>query len=326
MIAKAPRPRVAILAIDGLFDLGFAAVLDTLSIANELNREPIYDLRVVSLRKRVVSQRGAIIATTRVDWDETPDVLVVPALGAKMPEVLVPELATRPVVEACKLLRHWAAGGATIAAACTGTFVLASAGLLDGHRATTTWWLAPLFRARYPATELDEGNMIVQSAPFITAGAALAHLDLALWLVRRQSPTLAALVARYLMIDQRPSQAAFAISDHLVHDDELVRRFEAWVRKNLVDRFSLEEAAKTIGASPRTLQRKVQSVLGKSPIAFVQDLRIERAVHLIKTSHESMDTIAGKVGYADAVTLRTLFRKKTGRGVRELRAQMERPR
>jgi len=320
MIANTPRPRVAILAIDGLFDLGFASILDTMSIANELNREPIYELEVVGLQKKVVSQRGSIIPTVRAKWDETPDIVVVPALGAKSPEALVPALAARPVVAACELLRAWGAGGATIAAACTGTFVLATSGLLDGHRATTTWWLAPLFRERFPDTELDDGNMIVASAPFVTAGAALAHLDLALWLIRRQSPSLAALTARYLMIDTRPSQAAFAIPDHLMHDDDLVRRFESWVRKNLVDRFSLEEAAKKIGASPRTLQRKVQNVLGKSPIAFVQDLRVERAIHLIRTSNDSMDTIAERVGYADAVTLRTLLRKKTGRGVRELRA------
>ena len=70
-----------------------------------------------------------------------------------------------------------------VAAACIGTFVLAESGLLDTHRATTTWWLAPLFRKRYPNVELDESNMIVKSGRFVTAGAALGHLDLALWLI-----------------------------------------------------------------------------------------------------------------------------------------------
>lgn len=75
-------------------------------------------------------------------------------------------------------------GGATITALCIGTFVLAESGLLTRQRATTTWWLAPLFRKRYSDVLLDESDMIVKSGRFVTAGAALSHVDLALWLVR----------------------------------------------------------------------------------------------------------------------------------------------
>ena len=318
MIANPPRPKLAVFAIEGLFDLGFAAVIDTLTTANELGREPIYDLSIVGLKRRVVSQRGLTLPIDQLARDATPDIVVVPALGAKQPDTLVPALESRTVAAAGEVLRHWSAQGALTAAACTGTFVLASSGLLDGHRATTTWWLAPLFRERFRDVALDDGDMIVASPPFVTAGAALAHLDLALWLVRKKSPALAAMAARYLVVDPRPSQAAFAIPDHLMHDDALVNRFEGWARRNLVG-FTLDAAAKHIGTSPRTLERKVRAVLGKSPIAYVQDLRVERAVHLIKTSGESIDTIAERVGYADGVTLRTLLRRKTGRGVRELR-------
>src|SRR5438034_1083754 len=73
-----------------------------------------------------------------------------------------------------------------MAAACIGTFVIAESGLLDHHHATTTWWLAPLFRKRYPHVLLDESNMIVKSGRFVTAGAALSHIDLALWLVESE--------------------------------------------------------------------------------------------------------------------------------------------
>ena len=104
-------------------------------------------------------------------------------------------------------------------AACIGTFVMAESGLLDHQRATTTWWLAPLFRKRYPNVLLDESNMIVKSGRFVTAGAALSHMDLALWLVRSVSPQLAALTAKYLIVDSRPSQSAYALTDHLVHSD-----------------------------------------------------------------------------------------------------------
>ena len=106
---------------------------------------------------------------------------------------------------------------------------------------------APLFRERYPRVILEESRMVVGSSSFITAGAALAHIDLALWLVRRSSPALAAMTARYLVIDPRPSQAIFMIPDHLIHTDPLVERFEQWARHRLTDGFSLNAAANATG-------------------------------------------------------------------------------
>jgi transcriptional regulator GlxA family with amidase domain len=75
-----------------------------------------------------------------------------------------------------------------------------------------------------------------------------------------------------------------------------------------------------VGASERTLERRVRAVLGKTPLSYVQDLRVEMAVHRLRTTSESVEEVASVVGYADGVTLRTLLRKKTGRGIRELRA------
>ena len=85
-------------------------------------------------------------------------------------------------------LRRWHRGGARIGAACIGSFLLAESGLLDGHDATTTWWLGPLFRRRYPNVALDENRILVPAGDFVTAGAAMGHLELALWLVRRSAP------------------------------------------------------------------------------------------------------------------------------------------
>lgn len=197
---------------------------------------------------------------------------------------------------------------------------LREGGLLDGHTATTSWWLAPLFRRRFPRISLDDSKMLVASPPYVTAGAALAHVDLALGLVRRRSPALAALTARYLLVDSRASQAVYAIPDHLAHADPLVERFEGWARRNLARGFSLAEAANAIGTSERTLARRMQQVIGKSPLSFVQDLRVEHAVHLLQTSHDSVDQVAEQVGYSDGVTLRSLLRRKLGRSVKDLRA------
>jgi transcriptional regulator GlxA family with amidase domain len=140
------------------------------------------------------------------------------------------------------------------------------------------------FERAIPTVRLDESHMLVKSGRLVTAGAALSHMDLALWLIRQQSPKLAAVTAKYLIVDSRPSQSAYALTDHLIHNDPLVERFERWARTRLAHGFSLDEAAKAVAASKRTLARRMQAVLGKSPLSYFQSLRVERAVHLLKTA------------------------------------------
>jgi transcriptional regulator GlxA family with amidase domain len=318
--------RIYVLALNEVFDTGLSTLLDTFSMANDLAgsagaASTRFDVTLVGVRSRVRTSQGLSVPIRLATRLVRPEVVLVPALGAKMPKTLRVALERRDVKDAQALLRHWSGSGTLAGAACTGTFVLAGTSLLNGQNATTSWWLAPFFRERYPHVVLDDSRMVVSSSRFVTAGAALAHLDLALWLVRRRSPALAALTARYLVVDPRPSQAAFAIPDHLAHSDPLVERFERWARRQLAQGFSLGEAARAVVTSERTLARRLQSVLGKSPLAYVQDLRVERAVHLLQTSSASVDQIAAQVGYADGVTLRTLIRRKIGRGVRELRAR-----
>jgi transcriptional regulator GlxA family with amidase domain len=317
--------RVAVLALEGVFDTGLAAVLDTLSTANELaamqgHAAPPFELQVVGTRARVHSAQGLRVPVRRADQLGRADWLVLLALGTKMPEPLLLALQRPDVRDALGLLRQVHADGAGVAAACIGSFVLAESGLLDGHEATTTWWLAPLFRQRFPQVRLDASRMVIASGRFATSGAALSHMDMALWLVRQVSPELAALCARYLIVDSRPSQSVYAISDHLAHADPLVERFDRWVRDHLHQPIELDAAAAALGTSKRTLARRLQEVLGKSPIDHVRDLRVERAVHLLKTSSQSVDRIAEQVGYADGVTLRTLLRQRLRKGVREIRA------
>ena len=318
--------RIYIVALQNTFDTGLSTLLDTFSVANELAASSKalttrFDVTIVGVRSRVTTSHGLSIPARRATGLAHPDIALVPAVGAKMPDTLSRLLDQREIVDAQSLLRHWFQRGTMLGAACTGTFILAEASLLNGHHATTSWWLAPFFRERYPQVVLDESRMIVHSSPFITAGAALAHLDLALWLVRHRSPALAALTARYLVIDSRPMQATFAIPDHLAHADPFVERFERWARRRLGDGFSLHDAARAVRTSPRTLTRRLHAVIGKSPLAYFQDLRVERAVHLLQTSNHSVDQIAYRVGYASGATLRTLIQRKIGRGVRELRAR-----
>jgi len=315
--------RIDVLVLDYVFDLGLSAVLDVFNTANELIgiselAVPKFEAHIVGIRRSVKTAHGLNVPV-RAIGGRAPDVVVLPAIGFKMPEALEAALSRPDIRDAADALKRWSRLGSTMTAACIGTFVLAEAGLLDGRRATTTWWLAPLFRKRYPDVLLDESNMIVKSDRVVTAGAALSHMDLALWLVRSVSPQLASLTAKYLIVDTRASQSAYALADHLIHDDPVVRRFEEWARSRLSRGFSLDEAAKAVGASKRTLARHLESVLGKTPLSYFQSLRVERAVHLLKTGSASVDEIAARVGYADGATLRLLLRRRLNVGIKELR-------
>ena len=317
--------RLVIFALDGLFDTGLTVLLDTFAMANELAAshgfatEP-FDVRLVGVRRRIRTAHGLSTSVEPVSTISRADWVVVPAPGIREPERLIERMQDRDARDAMTYLRRWHADGIGVAAACIGTFLLAETGLLDNREATTTWSLAPFFRQRYPAVNLDDSRMVVASHRVVTAGSAMGHLDLALWLLRQASPELATLVARFMLIDRRSSQAEYIIPDYLAHADPLVARFERWARDNLSLGFSLQAAAAALSVGPRTLQRRTEAVLGKSPLAFFQDLRIERAQHLVSVGYD-LEKIASEVGYADSATLRTLLRRRLGRGVRELRTE-----
>src|SRR5262245_50131494 len=317
--------RIEVLALDGVFDLGLSAVLDAFQTANEVGELaglaiPPFQVSVVGVRKTVRTSQGLSVPV-RPPARRPPDCVVVPAVGFKMPGALETALGRSDVRDAADTLREWARRGATVTAACIGTFVMAESGLLDGERATTAWWLSPLFRKRYPRVELDDSSMVVKSGRFVTAGAALGHIDLALYLVRNVSPQLAALTENYFIVDSRPSQSAYALVDHLVHSDPIVQRFEIWARARLKHGFSLDAAVKAVGTSKRTLARRMQSVLGQSPGGYFQNLQVERAVHLLKTGTASVDEVALRVGYAEGATLRHVLRRRLKVGIKEIRRQ-----
>ncbi|MEL6225116.1 MAG: helix-turn-helix domain-containing protein [Cyanobacteria bacterium J06627_8] len=281
-------------------------------------------MTITGVRPSMQTRLGLYVSATLATSLPCPDIVVVPALADKTPELLDAALQRPDVKEAQQVIQHWYRSGTLVTAACTGTYILAAIGLLDGIRATTSWWLAPDFRKRFPNVILDDSHMLVVQEQRVTAGAALAHIDLALWIVRQHSVEIAQWVSRYLMIDGRPSQAVYAMANHLAHNDSLIERFEHWARQNL-NRFTMTGAATAVGVSERTLQRRCQEVLGRTPIAFVQDLRIEQAIYRLQVTDASVEEIAQAVGYRDGVTLRALLRRKTGCSVRELRRINKQP-
>ncbi|WP_422733398.1 GlxA family transcriptional regulator [Micromonospora sp. WMMD558] len=317
--------KLAVLAYDGVFDSGISALLDVLDGANAMRGEipqppPAWQVSTVGFRRRVRTGAGHVISTLPIAEARAVDLLLVPALAERRPDALLAHASGPESAAVRRLVAEVRGRNVPVASACTGTFLLAESGVLDGRRATTSWWLAPVFRKRYPAVTLDESRMVSMSDGVLTAGAAFGHVDLALAVVRMSSPALADLVARYLVVDERPSQSAYTIPSALAQSDPTVAAFERWARTHLSEPISIPDAADALGVSERTLQRIVRRNLGVSPVRFIQDLRVEQATHLLRTTDLSLDAIARRVGYEHAHTLRVLLRQRTGSTAAELRA------
>jgi transcriptional regulator GlxA family with amidase domain len=314
---------VALVVYDGVFDSGLAAIIDVLANANDLGGQlsdpPSWHVTTVAATPEIRTAAGHIVPTSSLTDAQDAELLIVPAVGENRPQELLAHVRGDRSLPVRDLIARTRKRGTPIASACAGTFLLAETGILDELRATTTWWLAPVFRASYPAVHLDDSQMVITSDRVTTAGAAFGHVDLALSIVRASSPALADLVARYLVVDERPAQSAYTIPSALAQSDPTVAAFERWTRERLAQSISIPAAAKAIGVSERTLQRSIQRVMGTSPIRFVQDLRIERASHLLRTTDLSLEAISRKVGYQQPNTLRILLRARTGKTTTALR-------
>jgi transcriptional regulator GlxA family with amidase domain len=304
---------VGVVAVPACWDSGLVTMLDVLRGANTARAAvdpdiPEIAISTVGVTEQPVRTAGGLLVPVDVAIDDVRssdlDLLVVPALAVNTPAGIVDALSREDVRAIRGTVRDWADDGRPVAAACTGTFVLADAGLLDSRQATTSWWLVDDFRRRYPKVALDMSRMVVADGPVTTAGAAFAHIDLAMHVVAALSPQLADATAGLLLFDQRPARSADAAHTYLSSTDRLVIDFESWVRANLERDISVAEAAYSIGTTRRTLERRVRQQLGVTPYALVQRLRAERAHHLRQTTSLTLDQIAVHVGLRNASTLR----------------------
>jgi transcriptional regulator GlxA family with amidase domain len=245
------------------------------------------------------------------------DVLVLPGLSMASAPALDRGLVRPDIVRGCALIRRALAKGVLVAASCSATFVLGAAGVLDGQDATTTWWLAPDFAQRFPRVSLRQDRMVVRSGRIFTAGSAFAHADLMLAIIAHTtSPALAHMVAKYLLLDERSSQARYMVLEHLRSADPVVRALERFIGQNLARQLSLAELARATATSPRTLARKLESALGTTPLRFAQRLRVARALQLLETTTQSVEAVASAVGYADPAAFRRVFRRELGESPR----------
>lgn len=303
---------VGVVAIPGTFPSSFTSVLDILRVAEALRPSvdrgiPSVSTTVVGPHARVRTLGGLVVETDRLLSEpmDDLDVLVVPTLGVLTEAELEAALALPEVRALSAALRDGPPMAVpTLAGACTGTFVLAEAGRLEGVRAATCWWLTGAFERRYPTVSLDHTRMVVRSEGVLTAGAAFAHIDLAISLVAQVSERLAETVARHMLVDERPARSSQALLGHLSATDALVTQFEDEVRARIGEPIAIPELADALNVTRRTLERHVRQRTGVTPGQLVQRLRVQSAQHLRRTTELSMDQVARRVGYANAVTLR----------------------
>jgi transcriptional regulator GlxA family with amidase domain len=284
--------KVAVLEIRGCMASSAAITHDVLTVANRIGgaakRVPPFEVAAVRVGP------GRIRAALR-----GVDLVIVPGLGTASAGELDQHLESSLCRRAGAMLVEAFEAGAMLAASCASTFLLAEAGLLDGRRATTTWWLAPFFRRRYPDVDLVVDQMVVADWPVATAGAAMAQMD--------------------LMLDERLSQVPFMAITYLAGQDPKIARAESWVRRNIGRDFAMEELAGAVALTPRTFARRTAAICGVSPIQFVQRIRLETARHLLETTRLSVGEIARRVGYAEPSTLRRLVRRDTQHSPRHFR-------
>lgn len=320
--------KVVVLALEGVFDSSLSLTLDALATANRLSRlsegSEIFAFDLFLPGQRTVSTRNGGQYAARSRLPRGPKAaLVVPGLGLATEQEIDAFLASDQARRVLRWLGTHAASFPIVCASCSSTFLLAEAGLLDGHAATTTWWLAPVFRARYPNVALDERRMVTESGRFLCAGAALAQMDLMLHLIARLAgPELATRIARTLIIEQRPTQSRYMISSALAGLNGDVARAEHWVRERLDTPFTVADMARELGMSPRTLDRRLRTAVGVGPSKFVQRLRSEQAVHLIETTDLSIEEVTTRVGYANTASLRRVLRRERDASPSELRASL----
>jgi transcriptional regulator GlxA family with amidase domain len=212
-------------------------------------------------------------------------------------------------------LRRQRKAGAVLGSYCTGNYLLAEAGLLDGRVATTHWAKAADFARRYPHVELRAHEVLTGQDGIVSGGSVTSYLNLAIRLVEMfAGDELAARTAKSLLIDMnRASQASYAtlLFDH-GHADPLVARAQQRMEATLQRGFRLSELADSLAVSERTLNRRFKQAVGLAPLAYLQNLRIEVAKQLLESRPIGLETVSQRVGYGDLSTFRQLFKRKTG--------------
>ncbi|MBF6297024.1 helix-turn-helix domain-containing protein [Nocardia amamiensis] len=306
---------VAVLALDQVIAFDLATPVEVFGRTRLPDGRRAYRVRVCANRSTV----DAGVFTLRAPWGlealDEADTIILP--GCADPGLPVPD-------EVIDALRRAAAAGTRIASICSGAFILAATGLLDGHRATTHWLATAQLAAGYPDIEVDPDVLYVDNGSLVTSAGAAAGIDMCLHLIRRDyGSAVAADAARTSVVplEREGGQAQF-----IVHDQPPTPRGSAlepvlrWIQDNAAQDLSLDDIAAHAGMSTRTLNRRFREHTGTTPLQWLLRARIRQAQHLLEATSHPVDRIAGQVGFGSPTAFRDRFKRVVGTSPHSYRA------
>lgn len=276
-----------------------------LACANLMQGEPAYSFHLVSeAGGAVMTSEGFSVNTTALHPDGYDTTIVSGYMDFQVP--------TNSLLE---FVRTASAHSRRVASLCTGSFVLAEAGLLEGKRATMHWIHTPEFRKRYPNIRVEEDKLFVIDGHIWTGAGMSAGLDLALAMVENDlGSDIARRVARKLVIYQRRGSEQSQLSTLLELDpkSDRVQLALAYARENLKSDLSIEALAAVARLSPRQFSRVFREETGQTPAKAIESLRVEVARAMMETSRHPVEVIAREAGFGDRERMRQAFLRSFG--------------
>jgi len=294
------RPhRVAVVAFDGVV-LGDLATPEIFGLVRNAQGRPCYQVRICSHQPRVESEHVTLKVPWRLSALQRADTVIVPGI----------DNIDRPVPqELLRALRSALKRRARVASICTGAFILAQTGALDGLKATTHWLAAQELARRYPAIDVNPDVLYVDNGSVLTSAGAAAGLDLCLHLVRRDlGAEIATRAARtaVMPLERSGGQAQFIVYEQPAVVDSMGPLL-LWMEQNVRKPLSLSVIARHAAMSTRTLSRRFREQVGATPVQWIASARVRRAQQLLETSSLSIEQVATEVGFRSASVLREHF-------------------
>jgi transcriptional regulator GlxA family with amidase domain len=281
---------------------------------------PRFRVRSVSLDGRAT--RHAIPVKIRPDGSldsvKRTDLIMVPSAEFHV------ETAVRNNRPLFPWLRKWSERGASIAGVCTGSTLMAEAGLLDGRTATTHWAVFEQARHRYPRVHWNPERFVTESGKFFCGGGMYAAVDLSLYLVEKYCGHEVAVETAKAMLLETPRiwQTPYAAeAPRSAHGDEAIQKAQTWLFQHFRENLRIEELASRVGMSPRNLARRFTEATSETPLGYLHRLRIDAARHLLESRRKSVVDVGHAVGYEDQAFFRRLFKRYTGTSPSAYRAR-----
>jgi transcriptional regulator GlxA family with amidase domain len=288
------------------------AVVTAFEVANMMAEEPLYDLHFVSEYGGKVRTSAGLMLDSEPFTDKPFDTLVIGGGDTSVPSTPGLVAFTRDAPK-----RH-----RRIAAVCTGAYVLAEAGLLDGRRATTHWMHARDLQKRFPDVKMEEDRIFINDGAIWTSAGMTAGIDLGLALIENDlGPELAKSVARKLVVYHRRGggQSQFSALLELSPKSDRIQTALAYARDNLHKPLTVPELADAAHLSPRQFSRAFHAETGQSPAKAIENLRVEAARDLMEHSRHSIDIVARQTGFSDRDHMRRAFLRAFGQPPQVLR-------